>query len=80
MIHVYTALCTKQYLGPSLLIMIQLVCSYFLVYLYEFWKQYASFEVFTADKIQIEVFWVVTPCGVVNRHSTRLNNREDLDF
>jgi hypothetical protein len=25
----------------------------------------AMFEVFTAVKIQIEVFWVVTPCSVV---------------
>jgi len=24
-----------------------------------------SFEVFTAVKIQVEVFWVVTPCSVV---------------
>jgi len=25
----------------------------------------ARFEIFTAVKIQVEVFWIVTPCGVV---------------
>jgi hypothetical protein len=28
-------------------------------------KMDASFEAFTAVKIQVEVFWVVTPCSVV---------------
>jgi len=27
--------------------------------------RFAAFEVFTAVKIQVEVFWVVTPCSVV---------------
>jgi hypothetical protein len=26
---------------------------------------YARYEVFTAVKIQVDVFWVVTPCSVV---------------
>jgi hypothetical protein len=26
------------------------------------------FEVFTAVKIQVEVFWIVTPCGVVTEY------------
>jgi hypothetical protein len=43
------------------------------------------FDVFTAVKIQVEVFWVVTPYGVVGGHqlfggpTKRRHNPEELD-
>jgi hypothetical protein len=48
-------------------------------------------EVFTAVKIQVEVFWVVTPCRVVEaarssetlvpyRNTSRRHKAEDLDM
>jgi hypothetical protein len=52
-----------------------------------------KFEVFTAMKIQVEVVWVMTPCGVAvgyqsfrcpcsrwREHSPRRHNPEDLDW
>jgi hypothetical protein len=33
-------------------------------------NRYVRFEVFTAVKIQVKVFWVVTPCSVVVGHHT----------
>jgi hypothetical protein len=46
-----------------------------------------SFEAFTALTFQVEVFWVVMPCGgavgdslVSNHNTTRGQNSEDLDL
>jgi hypothetical protein len=50
-------------------------------------KPRASFEAFTAVKIQVEVLWVVTPYSVVvnlkmvsYHNTTRRHNPEDLDL
>jgi hypothetical protein len=34
------------------------------------------FEVFKAVKIQVEVFWVVTPCGVVVRYQRFIDGHD----
>jgi hypothetical protein len=45
-------------------------------------KHHKTYEVFTAVKIQVEVFWVVTPSGVVVSYykTTEHHNPEDLDL
>jgi hypothetical protein len=55
---------------------VQSVDSIYLASISILWKQwelhYAIFEVFTAVKIQVEVFWVVTPRSVAVGYPTAI--------
>jgi hypothetical protein len=91
--YAFIAWCSvKKSTGTSLPLPLALCVSLCLVYFNIYHLPYASFEVFTAVEIEVQVFWVVAPCSVIlgyqhfrgpliSYHNiTRRHKPEDLDL